>query len=194
MTDAPANASASHSSTAATGIWIALIAGLAVVGSYGYACAAPLAAVAALAALKMDRTEGLVLVALAWILNQAIGFLLLNYPHTAETYAWGGAIGFGTLAGYLAARAVSRADVAAPAGWMVTFLTAFVFYQLGLYAGGLAFTDPASGFTTEIVREVFAINAVAYAGFALVYRAAVALSLVKPKRKSEAAPAATVRA
>lgn len=187
MTNAPAETSAPY--TASTAIWIALIAGLTVIGSYGYACAAPLAAVAALAALKMNRRNGAILVGLAWIINQAVGFLLLNYPHTAETYAWGAAIGFGAFAGYFAARAAARFDMPALAGWVVAFLAAFVGYQGGMYLAALTFTNPASGFTTAVVSEVFTINAVAYAGFAALYHVAVALSLLKPLRKS--APATT---
>jgi hypothetical protein len=187
VTNAPAQTSASG--TANTAIWIALIAGLTVIGSYGWACAAPLAAVAALAALKMNRLDGAILVGLAWIINQAVGFTLLNYPHTADTYAWGAAIGAGAFAGYFAARAAARFEMPALAGWVVAFLVAFVSYQAGMYLAALTFTDPASGFTTEVVSEVFVINAVAYAGFAAIYLAAVALSLLKPLRKS--APAST---
>ncbi len=111
MTNAPStNASAASQNTAGSAIWIALIAGLTVIGSYGYACAAPLAAVAALAALKMERTDGLILVGLAWAINQAVGFLLLSYPHTMESYLWGAAIGVAAFVGYFAARAAARAE------------------------------------------------------------------------------------
>lgn len=198
MTNAPAatDASAASQNTAGTAIWIALIAGLTVIGSYGYACAAPLAAVAALAALKMERTDGLILVGLAWVINQAVGFLLLSYPHTTESYLWGAAIGFAAFVGYFAARAATRANVPAIAGWVITFLVAFAGYQAALYVGGWTFTDPSSGFTAEVVGEVFAINAVAYAGFALVYLAAVALSVIAPTRraKPQAAPSEAVSA
>lgn len=191
MTNAAAGANAAFPSHATgTAIWTALIAGLTVVGSYGYACAAPLAAVAAIAALTLDRTNGLILIGLAWIINQAVGFLLLSYPHTADTYLWGAAIGAGAFAGFLAARAVSRTFAHPLIGWAVAFLTAFVFYQLGMYFGALVFTDPASAFTTEIVNEVFVINAVAYAGFALVYRLAVALWPARPAGASRPVAAA----
>jgi hypothetical protein len=196
VTNAPAATNASAGNSAGTAIWIALIAGLTVIGSYGYACAAPLAAVAALAALKMERTDGLILVGLAWIINQAVGFLLLSYPHTIDSYLWGAAIGVAAFAGFFAARIAARADVPALAGWVITFLVAFAGYQVALYLAGLAFTDPSSGFTAEVVTEVFTINAVAYAGFAVVYLAAVALSLFVPTRRAPAqsTPSAAVSA
>jgi hypothetical protein len=168
------------SPAAGTTLWIALVAGLSVFGSFAYACAAPVAAVAALAALTLNRTEGLILVAATWLINQAVGFLLLSYPHDAGTYAWGAAIGAAMVAGYFAARPVARASQS----WLLTavaaFAAAFVFYQLGLYVGGIAMGYKGDAFSTAIVSEVATINAVAFVGFLAVYRAAVALSLVKP--------------
>lgn len=196
MTNAPAATTASAGTSAGTAIWIALIAGLTVIGSYGYACAAPLAAVAALAALKMERTDGLILVGLAWVINQAVGFLLLSYPHTTETYLWGAAIGFASFAGFFAARAAARINVPSLASWVITFLVAFVGYQVALYLASLTFTDPSSGFTSAVVTEVFTINVGAYAGFAVVYLAAVALSLFVPTRRTpaQATPSTAVSA
>lgn len=165
-----------------TTIWIALVAGLSVLGSFAYACAAPVAAVAALAALTLNRTDGLILVAATWLINQAVGFVLLSYPHDAGTYAWGATIGIAMVVGYIAARAVVRREQ----GWVVsavaTFAAAFVFYQLGLVGGSLAMGYTGDAFSTPVVREVAVINAVAFVGFVVVYRAALALSLVKPVR------------
>ena len=176
------------SPAAGTSLWIALVAGLTVLGSFAYACAAPFAAVAALAALTLNRTDGLILVAATWVINQVVGFVLLSYPHTVDTYAWGVAIGAATLLGYVAARAVLRADrpwLAAAA----TFAAAFVFYQVGLYVGGVAMGYTGDAFSTPIVQEVAVINAVTFVGFLAVHRAAVALSLVKPLAASAPATA-----
>ena len=178
MTDTIRAPAASEGS--GTTLWIALVIGLAMLGSYAYACAAPLAAIAALAALTLGRTEGLVLVAATWVINQLVGFLLLSFPHTFTTYAWGVAIGAGAVIGYLAARAVVRRDLPALIVLPVVFLTAFVFYQTGMFASATTFTSAQNAFSTAIVSEVFVINAVAFAGFILVHRVAVALSLVKP--------------
>lgn len=161
-------------------IWIALVLALTFLGSFAYACAAPLAAVAALAALTLNRTEGLVLIAMTWVVNQAVGFLLLSYPHTFSSYAWGVAIGLGAVAGLLAARAISRANVSALVAVPTTFLAAFVVYQVGMFLSASTFTSAANAFSTSIVSEVFVINVVAFAAFLVVYRVALALSLVKP--------------
>lgn len=174
--------SAATSDTAGTGLWIALIAGLTVIGSYALACVAPLAAVAALAALTLRRTEGLILVVAAWVINQAVGFVLLSYPHTPDTYAWGAAIGIAAVLGYFAASAAAGRTGSVLLTAAVAFAVAFTVYQLALFAYGLAIGYGGDSFSTAIVGEVLAINAAAYVGFLAIHRAAVALSLVKPAR------------
>jgi uncharacterized membrane protein len=186
---ANATAAARTSENAGANLWIALIAGLTVVGSYGLACVAPLAAVAALAALTLRRTEGLILVLAAWVVNQAVGFVLLSYPHTADTYAWGAAIGAASVLGYCAAVAVTPYVKWALLAALVAFAAAFVVYQFALYVFGVATSYAGDSFSLAVVGEVLLINAVAYVAFLAIHRAAVALALVKPVQ-----PAATVSA
>lgn len=188
MTDKAAAASGT-SETAGIGLWIALIAGLTVIGSYALACVAPLAAVAALAALTLRRTEGLILVVAAWVLNQVVGFVLLSYPHTASTYGWGAAIGVATVLGYFAAVAVAPRVKSALLGVVAAFAAAFVVYQFALYLYGVAASYAGDTFSLAVVGEVLTINAVAYVGFLVIHRAAVALSLVKPVQPAASATA-----
>lgn len=180
MTDRTATTEA----TTGAGLWTALIAGLTVIGSYGFACVAPMAAVAALAALTLRRTEGLALVAVAWLINQVVGFTLLSYPHTGDTYGWGIAIGVASVLGYIAAVSVlpvMRSKLLAAAA---AFAVAFTVYQIALYAYGVATAYTGDTFSFAVVGEVLAINVVAYVGFLAVHRAAVALSLVKPTQQT----------
>jgi hypothetical protein len=156
---------------AGTAIWIALISGLTVLGSFAFACAAPLAAVAALAALKMERSDGVALVTLSWLANQIVGFALLSYPHTIDSYAWGAAIGLSAVLGFFAARAATQSSLPQPIA--VAFVVSFA---------GIAFSYEGDAFSTAVVAEIFAVNFVAYVGFMLVHRAAIALSLLKPAR------------
>ncbi len=174
------------SETSGANLWIAFIAGLTVIGSYGFACVAPLAAVAALAALTLRRTEGLLLVLTAWIANQIVGFTLLSYPHTLDTYAWGAAIGVATVLGYFAAVAVTPIVTSRLAAGLVAFAAAFGVYQLALYVYGVAVGYAGDSFSLSVVGDILVINAVAYAGFLLLHRAAVALSLVKPAQQATA--------
>src|SRR5262249_47157523 len=75
--------------------WIALIAALTVGGSLAFACAAPLAAIAALASLTMRQVEGIALVVMAWLANQLVGFAIPGYPLDLSTFGWGRALGAG---------------------------------------------------------------------------------------------------
>lgn len=168
------------SPAAANALWVALIAALTIGGSFVYACAAPFAAIAALAATKMDRANGLWLVVVAWIVNQAVGFGLLNYPLDASTFAWGGAIGLGTLAGFAAARAaVANARLPLVVALAVAFTAAFVVYELALYAASFALGASDEAFSMDVVGYILRINAVSFAGLLLLHRAAVALAWIR---------------
>src|SRR6476659_10664861 len=83
-------------------VWIALIAALTVGGSLAFACAAPFAAIAALASLTMRRAEGIALVVTAWLANQLAGFGILGYPLYLTTFGCGGAILAASVAGSFA--------------------------------------------------------------------------------------------
>ena len=63
-----------------TAAWPATLAGATVLGSLALACIFPFAAIAALAALTLDRRAGIALVGAVWAANQAVGFLLMNFP------------------------------------------------------------------------------------------------------------------
>ena len=58
-----------------------------------------------MAALDSDRTDGILLLGTIWLTNQVVGFGFLGYPLEAQAFAWGLAMGLGTLAAYFAARA-----------------------------------------------------------------------------------------
>jgi hypothetical protein len=61
----------------------------------------PFAALATFAALKLKQRDAWVTIGIAWLINQAIGYGCLNYPHTAESFIWSivmGAAAYATLA------------------------------------------------------------------------------------------------
>ncbi len=175
------------SSAMAASVWIAGVAALCVGGSYVYACAAPFAAIAALAALKMDRKSGLALVIVAWMANQAIGFAVLDYPHTANTYAWGLAIGAAAIAGFFAARAIAATEKAPAVTTVTAFAASFIFYQVGLYAASFALGGSDYAFSLEIVGYVLRVNAMAFVGLLILSRAVVALNAIRGSEVSTAA-------
>jgi hypothetical protein len=175
---------------AATTLWIALIAALCVGGSYAYACAAPFAAIATLAAAKMDRRAGLALVVVSWIVNQAVGFAFLDYPHTANTFAWGLAIGVGAIVSYAAARTITEAGKSKAITLPLAFIVAFVAYEATLYAASFPLGGSDYAFSLEIVWYILKVNAVAFASLLLLHRGVLAMiAWLRPA--SVTAPVAT---
>ena len=165
---------------AATALWVALIAALCVGGSFAYACAAPLAAISALAAIKMGRSDGVVLVTIAWLANQAVGYGLLDYPQTANSFAWGGAIGVAAIAGFYATRSVLVIGLPRIATLCAALVAAFAAYEIILYATGLVLGSSVSAYSPAVVGRIFAINAVSFLGLLLLHRIAVAIALLRP--------------
>jgi hypothetical protein len=146
-------------------------------GSWALACVAPLVAVAAIAGQKMRFAEGAALVGTAWAMNQAIGFLLLTYPHDFDTAAWGVAIGAAMFAGFAAACLAGRA--AGPVGTLAAFASAFAAYEVVLFAATAVL--PSYGtFTGPVIGQILVINAVAFVGLLVLYWSAVALHMLRP--------------
>jgi hypothetical protein len=150
-------------SRAAAVIWIALLASLSIGGSFAFACAAPLAAIAALAATQMDVRSGSALVAAAWLTNQIVGYWFLGYPQTVESYAWGAAIGIAALAAFAAGRLAAGSVPFWPATLVTSFLAAFVAYELSLVVAGIPLGSSEEAFSAPVIARIFAINAAAFA-------------------------------
>src|SRR5215831_14891231 len=95
-------------------LWLASLVVASVVFSLGLACAVPLAAFAAAAALSLSRRDALLLILLVWLTNQLVGFAWLDYPWTASTFAWGVTLGIvavlATVAGQWVARRLAHAS------------------------------------------------------------------------------------
>jgi hypothetical protein len=159
-------------------VWIALVAALTVGGSLAFACAAPLAAIAALASLTMRRVEGVALVVTAWLANQLVGFGILGYPLDSSTIGWGGAIGAAAVAGFLAAQWAVRLNVPSLFRLGLALVVSYAVYEIVLFTYGVAVGSSVAAFTPEIVARIFLINAIAFAGLLALHRAAVALSLL----------------
>jgi hypothetical protein len=172
-------------------LWLAFLVGASVVFSLGLACAVPLAAFAAAAALSLPRGDALVLILLVWLANQLVGFTLLDYPWTASTFAWGAALGIVAILATLAGHWMARRSMKASRGltFPATFLIAFGVYEAGLFAIATTFLGGTEIYTAAIQGRIFAINAVAFVGLlalnhlaasvGLANRPAIALSLTE---------------
>lgn len=161
-------------------LWIGLLAVASVLLSGMFACATPFAALAALAALDINRRDGLFLVGAIWIANQIWGYAVLGYPHDATTAGWGLAIGAGAVVAFLCARAAVAALPHKPLLVAVSALVvAFIAYEAVLYGASFVLGDGHGAFTAPVIGRLAAIDAIAFVVLLGAHRLAVAVRLVE---------------
>ena len=103
---------------------------------------------------------------LVWLTNQSCGYSLLHYPVTANSLAWGAALGFAALAATLVAR-LAAGRLAGHSRLLAigsAFLAAFVTYEGLQYAVALSALGGAEDYTLPIVAREVELNAIAMAG------------------------------
>jgi hypothetical protein len=161
-------------------IWIAIVSASSILFSYGMACATPLAAIAAVCALTLPRKDAILLVAFAWLSNQAVGYLILDYPRSWDSYAWGLAIGIAAFGSLFTSIAVRRLEWAFPARLTAAFLLAFAAYEIVLYAATAVLPSGDDAFSTAIVLKILEMNAIALVGLAVLHRSAEAIGFLPP--------------
>ncbi len=129
--------------------------------SFAFACAAPFAAFAVIAAAMLPLPAALAVMAGAWLANQAIGFGALGYPHNWNTVFWGFAIGAAALVATAAARLVLRAlpRTNAPVALVLALVGAYAAYEIVLLAF-TAFLGGTGAFTVAIVARLGLLNVV----------------------------------
>jgi hypothetical protein len=161
-------------------LWLTLLVGASVAFSLALACATPLAAFGAVAALTLSRRDAVFLILSVWLANQLVGFTVLSYPWTANTFAWGTALGavaiLATSAGQWTAG--RSADAARAVSFTATFLTAFAVYEGALFAISIALLGGTEVFTGAIQGRIFAINAAAFIGLLVLNRLARSVGLI----------------
>src|SRR5262245_364553 len=103
-----------------------LMAASCALASFVFACATPFAGLAVFAAATLAPAPALAAVWGTWLLNQAMGYVLLDYPISAESMVWGGALGAGALAATLVAASIlNRPGVNGLARYILALVTAF---------------------------------------------------------------------
>ena len=139
--------------------WIGLLGGASIGFSLVFACATPFVALVTLAALNMSRRDAFIVTGTVWLANQAVGYGILDYPRTVDSYAWGVAIGIAVLLALLAARTVAEQfDRNSPfVAMAIVFLSGFAAYELALYAA--SFWLPSDGaFSWPVIGYVLKVN------------------------------------
>jgi hypothetical protein len=165
--------------------WIALLVAASMAFSLGFACATPFAAFAAAAALTMNRRSAMLLVALVWLGNQGIGFVVLHYPWTMDSLAWGVGLGIVALLSALGAEFGAKHFITLNrlVASTLAFLSAFGVYEGLLFIASMIFQSGVADYAPAIVGRIFAINAVAFIGLLVGSRLGVSAGLVPEPRR-----------
>ena len=160
-------------------LWLTILVAASVAFSLGFACAVPFAAFGATVALTLERREGIWLTVALWLVNQVVGFTVLGYPWTAETFVWGAVLGLVAVAATLAAQATThwlrerdRAIVV-----LAAFAVAFVVYEGALFAVSASLLGGTENYAPQIVVRILEINAAAFVGLLVLNRLAARVGL-----------------
>jgi hypothetical protein len=133
----------------------------------------------------LPLSSALLVVAAAWVVNQAIGFGALHYPVDANTIGWGIAIGAAALAGTATSasvlRLVQRTSVIPALG--VALVVAYVTYELVLFAA-TPLLGGEGAFTAAIVVRIGVLNILWLIGLVAVSET---VRLLNPYRRHQTA-------
>jgi hypothetical protein len=157
--------------------WVAIVTSAMIAFSFAFACATPLAAVAAFAGSRMSRRDGPTLIIAAWLANQLIGYLVLDYPRTWDSYAWGATIGAASLLAGIAAAGAART---VRQWWLspyAAFVAAFSVYEGALFAATVVLPSCAGAFSPSVIARILAINAGAMVGLMAIHSLAAFVGL-----------------
>ena len=114
-------------------------------------------------------SAALAVVVAAWIINQAIGFGVLDYPVELNTFLWGFAIGAAALIATVVSTLVRRLpSIGHLIELAIALLAAYVAYEVVLFA----FTPVLGGagaFTVAIIVRIGLLNVLWMIGLVAVY-------------------------
>lgn len=149
--------------------WPVTLALATVGGSLAAACMMPFVALAIVTAATMHRSIALATVLAIWATNQVLGFTVLGYPLTGYAFAWGGALGIASIFTMLAGVAImGERNELSSFRMLGAFLIGFFVYEAALF-GFASVVGGAETFTMPIVGQIFANDALWFAGLSVAY-------------------------
>jgi hypothetical protein len=153
-------------------VWLctAILAIACASASLVFACATPFAAFAVLAAAVLPLRPALMVIGAIWLVNQVIGFGILDYPRTMNSALWGIGIGAAALVTTAAAAGVFHklAHWGRFAIYPVALVACFAVYEVVM----LAMTPVLGGiesFALNIVGQLAFVNAIWLVGLIVAF-------------------------
>jgi hypothetical protein len=160
-------------------IWLILLPLSSLVFSLGFACATPLAAFGALAAVALSKRDGLILCGAVWLVNQVVGYSLLGYSWNINSITWGLALGGATILASLSSRWIyRRSNTRYFFRLIAAFIAAFAVFQVSLYLIELFVLGGVQDSAVDVVTRVLAINAGAFVGLLALHWLAVTVGFI----------------
>ncbi len=157
--------------------WQVLLVAAGGVMSVTLGCIVPFPAMAALASRTLSRRAGAIALFGAVAANQAVGFLILGYPHTGGTIAWVPVFALATWVAFEVSRRISQP--------LVALLSSFVAYEACLGAYTFATEHSLAAFAPYIVATVALGNAIGLAVLLPTYGGVVAIERLTHARGAD---------
>jgi hypothetical protein len=128
----------------------------------------------------LNRRDAVLLTVAVWFANQFVGYTILRYPWTINSFAWGVAIGAAAIFATLAAQGTTRALEKTMRLWrsLAAFGAAFVVFEGALFAVAFVVLGGTEAFTPPIVGWIFAVNASALIGLFVLNWLAMVIGLI----------------
>lgn len=163
-------------------LWTMLLTLGSVTTTLALGCAMPFESLAALAAMQLRRRDGLILLALAWAANQAVGFGLLGYPQDWRTLSWGVGLGTAAIGSGLGVYAVlDRMPSGAPIVRAAAgFVAGFVAFKLVVLCWALVLGGVGTTLSPVYSGRQFVLNAAILVGLLALYHGLVRAGLPRP--------------
>lgn len=159
-------------------IWAATMAAASVLGSWIFACITPFSAIGVLLAATLPARKAVAWMSGVWLSNQLVGYLILDYPRTTNSFLHGGSLLFASMASLFVAMEIlkwRKSDNLVSLA--LAFGAAFVAYESLLYVTALLLGGTDT-FAPEIVWLLAKNDFFWFAGLLAVR---VALSRVLPQ-------------
>ena len=135
----------------AENIWAATLATASVLGSWIFACITPFAALGVLLAATLPARKAMIWMGGVWTANQLVGYLILDYPRTMNSFLHGGSLLLASMAGlFVAIEVLKRRNNETLVSLGLAFAAAFVAYESLLYVAAL-FLGGLETFAPDIV-------------------------------------------
>jgi hypothetical protein len=171
-------------------LWLGLLIAVSAALTVAFACVTPLVAIGVTAAMALSRSSALWATLAAWLADQVIGYSVLHYPWTVDSFGWGVALGGAAIIATLTAQWVVVRLHAAHSSIraLAAFVAAFAVYEVGLYAVAVSMLGGTQGFAPPILVQVLVINTVTILGFCGLNQLATAVGLID-RRVGRVSPA-----